>query len=143
MSRIGKAIIHIPADVKIAVDGQNIQVEGKLEGSEGVAVLADLPGLEPGVVLAVVRGGGGQQLHPPVVIQIRDGIVPHGGIVILPEGIEAVFDQGELLDKIVGIDVVCPGADTQREQHHEGKCNGNDFFHVHFLSDFRFVVYSF
>ena len=46
-------------------------------------------------------------------------------------------------DKIVGIDVVCPGADTQREQHHEGKCNGNDFFHVHFLSDFRLVVYSF
>ena len=30
MSRIGKAIIHIPADVKVAVDGQNIQVEGKL-----------------------------------------------------------------------------------------------------------------
>lgn len=30
MSRIGKAIIHIPAGVKVAVSGQNIQVEGPL-----------------------------------------------------------------------------------------------------------------
>lgn len=30
MSRIGKAIIHIPAGVKIAIDGQNIQIEGPL-----------------------------------------------------------------------------------------------------------------
>lgn len=30
MSRIGKAIINIPAGVKVAVNGQNIQVEGPL-----------------------------------------------------------------------------------------------------------------
>ena len=30
MSRIGKAIIHIPAGVKVAVNGQNVQVEGPL-----------------------------------------------------------------------------------------------------------------
>lgn len=30
MSRIGKAVIHIPAGVKVAVSGQNIQVEGPL-----------------------------------------------------------------------------------------------------------------
>jgi len=30
MSRIGKAIITIPAGVKVAVNGQNVQVEGPL-----------------------------------------------------------------------------------------------------------------
>jgi large subunit ribosomal protein L6 len=30
MSRIGKAIINIPAGVKVAINGQNIQVEGPL-----------------------------------------------------------------------------------------------------------------
>ena len=30
MSRIGKAIINIPAGVKVAVNGQNIKVEGPL-----------------------------------------------------------------------------------------------------------------
>lgn len=30
MSRIGKAIIHIPAGVKVTLDGQNISVEGPL-----------------------------------------------------------------------------------------------------------------
>jgi large subunit ribosomal protein L6 len=30
MSRIGKAIISIPAGVKVAVNGQNVQVEGPL-----------------------------------------------------------------------------------------------------------------
>lgn len=30
MSRIGKAIIHIPAGVKVTLDGQNILVEGPL-----------------------------------------------------------------------------------------------------------------